>query len=193
LTGLAAAAQLAALISIVVTVGLFTYTQVTTMRAGRSQAREAAVLEVLDALDRITRRRTWPTVARLWHKPELDYALLVPRLLVGLPKRDRAIATWLATQVNLMNAASTQNQVFKVALEASSRIANWHIGEVPTSWFESAVRAHSPRKPRGNLRVLMTSIAAAAGLIATGLTAGAVAGVGAGLAQLRVRKAADNG
>ncbi len=67
----------------------------------------------------------WPTVARLWHKPELDYALLVPRLLVGLPKRDRAIATWLATQVNLMNAASTQNQVFKVGLEASSRIANW--------------------------------------------------------------------
>lgn len=39
----------------------------------------------------------------------------------------------------------------------------------------------------------MTSIAAAAGLIATGLTAGAVAGVGAGLAQLRVRKAAENG
>ncbi len=59
--------------------------------------------------------------------------------------------------------------------KASSRIANWHIGEVPTSWFESAVRAHSPRKPRGNLRVLMTSIGAAAGLVAAGLTASAVA------------------
>ncbi len=39
----------------------------------------------------------------------------------------------------------------------------------------------------------MSSIAAAAGLVAAGLTASAVAGVGAGLAQLRVRKAADNG
>lgn len=51
--------------------------------------------------------------------------------------------------VNLTNAAFTQRQVFKVAPEANSRIANWHIGEVPTSWFESAVRSHSPRKPRG--------------------------------------------
>lgn len=73
MTGLAAAAQLAVLISIVVTVGLFAYTQVTTMSTGRSQAREAAVLEVLDALDRITRRRTWPTAVRHWHKPELGW------------------------------------------------------------------------------------------------------------------------
>lgn len=39
----------------------------------------------------------------------------------------------------------------------------------------------------------MTSIAAAAGLMATALTASALAGVGAALAQLRGRKAADHG
>jgi len=192
MTQVSAVAQLAALLSIVVTVGLFAYTQVSTIRASRSHAREAAVLEVLNALDRITRRRTWPTVARLWHKPELDYALLVPRLLVGLPKHDRAIATWLSTQVNLMNAAPTQGQVFKIALEASSRIASWHTGGVPTAWFEEAVRAHSPRKARGSLRVFVTSIGAAAGLVLTGLTASAVAGVGASVAHLRVQKAADD-
>jgi hypothetical protein len=45
-----------------------------------------------------------------------------------------------------MNAASTQTQVLKVALEASSRIANWHIGEVPTSWL----KARSPRTHRAS-------------------------------------------
>lgn len=116
------------------------------------------MFEVLDALDRTTRRRTWPTVARLRHKPELDYALLVTRLLVGLPKRDRLLATWLSTQANLMNAASTQGQVLKIALEASSRIANWLIGEIPTSWVEQAVQAHSPRKPRGSRRILVPAL-----------------------------------
>ncbi|WIE62266.1 hypothetical protein DEI97_003725 [Curtobacterium sp. MCLR17_032] len=91
-----------------------------------------------------------------------------------------------------MNAAPTHGQVFKIALEASSRIASWHTGGVPTAWFEEAVRAHSPRKARGTLRVFVTSTGAAAGLVLTGLTASAVAGVDASVAHLRVEKAAGD-
>ncbi|WP_141399753.1 hypothetical protein [Curtobacterium sp. 314Chir4.1] len=102
------------------------------------------------------------------------------------------IATWLSTQVNVMNAAPTQGQVCKITIEASSRIASWHTGEVPTAWFEEAVQAHLPRKVCGALRVIVTSTAAAAGLVLTGLTASAVAGGGTSVAHLRVQKTVDD-
>ncbi|PYY32779.1 hypothetical protein [Curtobacterium sp. MCBD17_030] len=109
-----------------------------------------------------------------------------------MPKHDRVIATLLSTQVDLMNAAPTRGQVFKIGLEASSRIASWHTVEVPTAWFEEAVRAHLPPKVRGTVRVFVTSTAAAAGLVLTGLTASAVAGAGASVARARVQKTADD-
>jgi len=179
----------AAPISVVVTLGLFAYAQVATLRSSRKRARDAAISEVLAALERLTRRRTWPSVARIWHKPEIDYALLVPRLLVGLHPRDRIVATWLTTQVNLMNAATSQGAVFQLALNASTTIANWHIGTVHRSWFETEVAAHRPRLPRGTVRVLLTSLGAGATLWVSGFMAGAVASAGASLAHLRVRKA----
>jgi hypothetical protein len=70
--GTPAVVQFAALISIVVTVALFALTQYLTLRQRRSEARGAAVAATLDALDRAARRNTWPTVARLWHKPEVE-------------------------------------------------------------------------------------------------------------------------
>jgi hypothetical protein len=113
----------------------------------------------------------------------------VPRLLVGLHRRDRIVATWLTTQVNLMNAATSQGAVFQLALKASTTIANWHIGTVRRSWFETEVAAHRPRPPRGTARVFLTSVGAGITVGMSGFMAGAVASAGASLAHLRVRKA----
>jgi hypothetical protein len=114
-----------------------------------------------------------------------NYALLVPLLLVGRHPRDRIVATW----VKLMNAASSQSAVFQLALNASPTIANWHIGTVRRSWFETEVAAHRPRPARGTVRVFLTSLGAGVTLGLSGFLAGAVASAGASLAHVQVRKA----
>jgi hypothetical protein len=178
--------QSAALISISVTVVLFAVTQILSIRQRKTEARSASVTRVLDALDRVARRHTWPVVAKKWLKPEVDYALLVPRLFVGLPKRDRVIGVWLATQVNLMAAAPTQTAVFKIAADASSQIANWHIRQVPRTWFQDEVDRHEAKTPRPLLRAFVLEMQGILTLIFVAGVAAVVAGIGAALGSSRV-------
>lgn len=180
------AVQFAALISITVTVVLFAVTQILTIRQHKKEARSASVTRVLDALDRVARRHAWPVVAKKWLKPELDYALLVPRLLVGLPKRDRVVGVWLATQVNLMTAAPTQTAVFKLAADASSQIANWQIRQVPRKWFQDEVDKHEPKAPRPLLRAFMLEVQGTVAVIFVAGVAALVVGIGSALGSKRV-------
>lgn len=99
------------------------------------------------------------------------------------------VDTWLAAQVNLMTAATSESQVFAIAAEASSRIASWSIGDVPMEWFQYEVASHPPRKPKTLRRSLITGAQASRGFALSGLIAGILGGVGVALGTNRLNRA----
>jgi len=146
-----------ALVSVLVTVVLFAITQVMLVRSARQAARASMVDNVLTALERVARTHSRPVVVRLWIKPEIEYALLVPRLLVGLRRRERVIAVWAQTRVNAMLAAKTQGEVVVIASDLSGKISEWYLGQRSRGWFEHEVKDHRPKKNRTARREFNTS------------------------------------
>jgi hypothetical protein len=151
--------------SVVVTVALFSAAQLLVVRSARQTARAAMINDVFTALEHAARVQARPVVVRLWSRPELEYALLVPRLLVGLPRKERIVAVWAQTQVNTMLAAKTQGEVITIAADLSGKIAEWHLGQRHRAWFAQEVRDHHPMKNRAARRSFHTS-AQAVGVIA---------------------------
>lgn len=89
-----------------------------------------------------------------------------PARWCGRHRRARALHSRRLTRRTTARSCwgAIKGQVFKIAFKASRRVANWNIGDVPTSWFDEALQAHSPRVPRGSLRARATI----AGLMVTG-------------------------
>jgi len=150
-------ATLVALVSVLVTVGLFVITQVMLVRSAHRAARASMVENVLTALERVARMHSRPVFVRFWTKPEIEYALLIPRLLVGLRRRDRMIAVWAQTRVNAMLAAKTQGEVVVIASDLSGKISEWYLGQRSRGWFEQEVKDHQPKKNRTARRQFNTS------------------------------------
>ena len=65
---------------------------------GRARRRDL-VSRVLQLAERVARSSTIPSIARVWFRPELEFALLLPRLYYELDPNERVIAEWVATQV----------------------------------------------------------------------------------------------
>lgn len=146
-----------ALVSVVVTVALFFVAQLLVVRSARQSARAAMVNDVLSALEHVARTHSRPVVVRMWTKPELEYALLVPRLLVGLRRKDRIIAVWAQTRVNAMLAAKTQSDVVVIASDLSGKISEWHLQQRRRAWFAQEVQDHHPAASRTTRRAFHTA------------------------------------
>lgn len=146
-----------ALVSVLVTVMLFAITQGVLVRSARQAARTSMIDTVLTALERVARTHSRPVVVRLWTRPEVEYALLVPRLLVGLRRRERVIAVWAQTRVNAMLAAETQGEVVVIASDLSGKLSEWYLGQRSRGWFDQEVKGHQPRKNRTARREFNTA------------------------------------
>lgn len=171
-----------ALVSVVVTVTLFCASQVLLLRTARRSARTALVSDVLTALEQVARTHARPVFVRIWTKPELEYALLVPRLLVGLRQKDRIIAVWARTRVDAMLAAKTQADVVVIASDLSGKISEWHLGQRQRAWFAQEVDDYRPLRNRTTRRTFHTS-AQATGLVVLTIICATVPGaLGAALA-----------
>lgn len=178
--------EIVAFVSVVVTVLLFTLSQSFLVRTSRRAAKAALVQSVLDALGQVARTHARPAIARMWTKPEIEYALLVPQLLVGLAKRDRVLALWTHGRVQDMLAAATQSEVVRIASDISGKLADWQLGERDRMWFAQEVKDHTPKPPRTTIRSTATALEATGEVALMVGTAAAAVGVMAGLAQ-RIR------
>lgn len=148
------------MVSVVVTVALFTITQLLLVRSARQAARTSMINDVLTALEHVARTHSRPVIVRIWTKPELEYALLIPRLHVGLRPRERVIAAWAQTRVNAMLAARTQDEVVAIASDLSGKISEWHLGQRHRAWFQQEVKDYQPAKNRTTKRAFNTAVQA---------------------------------
>lgn len=176
-------ATVVALCSVVVTVALFAMTQLLLMRSARQDARASAVDAALTALERVARTHSRPVVVRLWTKPELEYALLVPRLLVGLRPKERIVAVWARTRVQAMAAAKTQGEVVLIASDLSAMVSEWYLGQRDAAWFRQEVKDHQPSRSRATRRAFNTSTQVVALVLLAAVSAVLPAAVGSALAQ----------
>lgn len=172
-----------AFLSMVVTVVLFSVTQLLLLRSARQAARASAVDAVLSALERVARTHSRPVVVRLWTKPELEYALLIPRLLVGLRPKERIVAVWAQARVQAMAAASTQGEVLLIASDLSGKVAEWYLGQRDAAWFRQEVKDHQPMRSRITRRAFNTSTQAVVLVLLAAVSAVLPAAVGSALAQ----------
>lgn len=147
-----------------ITVALFALSQWLVVRTSRRAAKVALVQSVLEALASVARTHARPAIARLWTKPEIEYALLVPQLLVGLPEKDRILAVWVNGRVQDMLAATTQGEVVRIASDISGKLADWQLGTRPRIWFTLQVADHQPQPVRSGLRATATAAEATGGV-----------------------------
>lgn len=175
--------ELVALLSVIVTVLLFACTQVLVVRSTRQAARASMIDDVLIALERVARTHSRPAVVRVWSRPEMEYALLVPRLLIGMRRKERAIAMWAQTRVNAMLAAKTQGEVVLIASDLSGKISEWYLGQRHRAWFEREVADHQTMKNRTTRRAFNTSINAVLLVLVTCASAVVPAAIGSAIAR----------
>lgn len=114
---------------------IFIVTRLFEVSAARQEQRRKVVSRVLDSVDRLTRAvALWP-LSGIWTRPALELMVVVPRILMDLPKRDDQVAVWVLTQVNEVAIARTRKEAFTLAQGIGVALAEWHRGTRPTKWF----------------------------------------------------------
>jgi len=127
-----------------VTVVLFGVERIASMLSARNQARRDLVARVINVFETAARTSIRPALARAWTNPEVEYALLLPRLLLELRKRDRVIALWVQRQVQLMQLEPRKRERIKIQAKVAEKLVLWHHGEASTSWFALEIRKDPP-------------------------------------------------
>lgn len=93
---LIAFATTAATLSVTIVLALLEFRR---RREAVQSRREQIVGRVLDTLERATRAASRAPIAGWWAPNELEYALLLPRLLAELPEQGNAVAIWVARRI----------------------------------------------------------------------------------------------
>lgn len=114
------------------------------MASGRDPApSRAAVGRVLDTMEKAVRRQSWPYPLSAWPRPELDFALLVPRLYFELDVQDRPVAEWMTARAKDMVAADIDKKAQSIGVATCLQLVAWRNKKVPTSWFAEQVKLRS--------------------------------------------------
>lgn len=118
-----------------VTVALFAIDYVRRWRGDNRMHREAIVNDVLSTVDRASRSALRAPLSDLWSPSQVEYALLLIRLLATLPKEDEAVGYWAARQVQLQRAARTRKEATQIGLGIATEVVKWSRGERSRHWF----------------------------------------------------------
>lgn len=116
--------------TLLVTVMLFAVDRALIRRAERAERRRQLVERVLDTFDGSTRAVTRPAFGKAWTNPEIEYALLMPRLLLDLGPKDRVLAPWMQPQVQLMHLVVSRKEKTLLRAKVVDALLQWHLGEV---------------------------------------------------------------
>jgi hypothetical protein len=132
----------AALIAFATTAATLSVTVVLALAEFRRRRREAAevrrgqiVGRVLDTLERATRAAAKAPIAGWWAPNELEYALLLPRLLAELPDEDNAVATWVARRIQHLQSATSRRRQVEIGADVAAKIVEWGRHEINAAWF----------------------------------------------------------
>lgn len=102
-----------------------------------ADAKRTAVLRMLDVVDQSLHAQRFPSFMRYWRHSEVDLALVLPRLLIDLPKEEIPMATWVAKQVQVMAWEGSGPTYVGLATLISEKLVGWSRGDVPAKWFEA--------------------------------------------------------
>jgi hypothetical protein len=136
----AALGAIAACIGVLVTLIVFVAQVAMTLRAAQVEARRMLVARVLDHVDRAARAHTLYPLSLLWTRAESELVMTLPRLTLDLGNRERAIAYWVARQVQHMQAELDPKRILRINYGVAFQLTEWHQGNVKTSWFVDANR-----------------------------------------------------
>lgn len=126
--------------TLLITVSLFALDRVLGRRAVRQEKRRQLMVRVLDTLDLASRSLARPAFVQMWTNSDLEYALLGPRLLLDLGKKDRVVAAWVLHQIQLMQLEASAKRALVLRASVSARLLQWHHGELRRSWFDGELR-----------------------------------------------------
>lgn len=121
--------------TLLVTVVLFAIDRCLQRKSAREAARREMVARVLRTFEGSMRTLARPVLVRAWQNPDLEFTLLIPRLLVDLPSRDRVIAKWLLRQVQLMRLAVTTRERVAIGAHVGQSLVRWQHREIKARWF----------------------------------------------------------
>lgn len=136
--------------TVLVTVLLFTIDAARRERSARREARRLLVSDVLSAMDRAARELRKPAIFRPWSRPETEFVLLAPRLLLNLQPKELPVGYWATSQTQRMIAATSDKSAFKEGIGIATKLTEWHQGLRPLDWFvqelaaQPVVAAHAP-------------------------------------------------
>ncbi|MCU1584533.1 MAG: hypothetical protein JWM49_1089 [Microbacteriaceae bacterium] len=98
------------------------------------------MVRVLDTLDALIRFMIRPAFVSVWTNPQIEYTLLMPRLLLDLGREDRMLAAWVQRQIQLMQLATSKKEAVRIRASVAEKLLGWHLGEINTAWFADQVR-----------------------------------------------------
>ena len=127
-----------------VTVALFAWDRLSSRARAKRELKRQLVARVLDAFEASTRSLIRPAFVQAWTNAELEYTLLLPRLLLDLNGRDRFIALWMHRQIQLMRLAVTKRERVAARALVAERLIDWNAGTRKSAWFAQQVREDPP-------------------------------------------------
>lgn len=135
---LIAFATTAATLSVTVVLALLEFRR--RRREAVQSRREQIVGRVLDTLERATRAASRAPIVGWWAPNELEYALLLPRLLAELPEQDNAVATWVARRIQHLQAATSRRKQVEIGADVAAKVVQWGRYDIDTAWFAEQLR-----------------------------------------------------
>jgi hypothetical protein len=173
-------------VTTLVSLGLFVWQLIAGQQRDRRSAHEQAIDQVIDALTVVVRRLDRPAFLRPWFKPELEFALVIPRFTLRLAKADAVVGKWAMQQVQLTQRAKSDREAAHIGLAMTNALTEWHTGSRSRSWFAERIDpalAAVPEVPvharfRRQISRMSEQVGAALGLVIAGLTVALGAGLG---------------
>lgn len=105
---------------------------------GREKVRREAISRVLGAMESSIRRNQGILNSlRFWAHPDLEYALVIPRLVHDLGPKDSLIVMWAIGQTQAMLLATSDKSAAKIGREMCLKIVEWGQGRVNDDWLKS--------------------------------------------------------
>jgi hypothetical protein len=120
-----------------VTVLLFAAEWIRRRVVAHRENRERIINRTLDTLEKAAHSYIRTSIFPIGSRVEVEYTILIPRLLVDLPKNERYVAAWVAEEVQRMLSQTSDKKAFEVATNVASKLVDWYHHDLKRDWFKA--------------------------------------------------------
>lgn len=71
---------------------------------------------------------TRPALLRPWTRPEIEFVLAIPQLMLNLERAYAVVGQWAMTQTQVMSAAVSDREAMQTGIMVAVRLTEWHQG-----------------------------------------------------------------